>query len=444
MAAPTLRALVREARTASGGALVLAAAIPFVFLHPDYQPSLTHGSVGVDLSDLALAVTAVAALWTLRRSRTGVLSAQPALWLLFAVFLAWLVSSIAWAAYDDPNYPLHSRLVSAFKYVEFATLAPAAAIVLRKTADRSALLLAIVAWSSFLTAIAVLQFLGVVNEFQGRRPVQREPSYIGIHELGLFSGVALTVAFATIVTLRRPRLGWVGGIAGGLGVALAAALDAVGGVAVAAALAGAVAARRGALGARRALLLTAIVAAVAVAAVTLRASTVSAFLEFLGVTPASTQTNENVQSYSHRTLLGYIGLRIWLDHPVAGAGWQESHEPAAFEKHIAAAHRRFPDEPDVAFPSRAHRWGVQNGVIQTLADLGAVGLALLALVVALALRVAVRVARGAEAERAHSATVGLAGLIVAAAVFTGTGLLPGTSVEAMLWLAVGLCASLAV
>ena len=66
------------------------------------------------------------------------------------------------------------------------------------------------------------------------------------------------------------------------------------------------------------------------------------------------------------------------------------------------------------------------------------------LVVALALRVAVRAAGSADDERAHSATVGLAALIVAVAVFTGTGLLPGTSVEAMLWLAVGVCASLAV
>jgi len=444
VAAPTLRALVREARTASGGALVLAVAIPFVFLHPKYQPSLAHGSVGINLTDLALAAVVVAGVWTLRRDGPGALVAQPVLWGLFAVFLIWLVASIAWATHDDPNYPLHSRVVSAFKYVEFALLAPAAAVVVRKPADRSALLFSIVAWSSFLTAIAALQFLGIVNEFEGRRPVQREPSYIGIHELGVFSGVALTIAFASILIVRRPRLGWVGGIAGTLGVALAAALDAVGGIVVAAVSVAAVAARRGLLDLRRIAILAVIVAAVAAASVTLRGSAVSAFLEFLGVTPSNTQTNENVQSYSHRTLLGYIGLRIWLDHPIAGAGWQESHEPAAFEKHLAAAHRRFPDEPDVAFPSRAHRWGVQNGIIQTLADLGAVGLILLGLVIACALRVALRVARADDEERAHTAIVALGGLIVAVAVFTGTGLLPGTSVEAMLWLTVGLCASLAV
>jgi hypothetical protein len=439
-----LRALVREARTASGGALVLAVAVPFVFLHPSYQPSLSHGSVGIDLSDLALAAAVVAGLWTLKRDGPSVLAAQRILWLVFAAFLVWLVASIAWATHHDPNYPLHSRVVSAFKYVEFAMLAPVAAVVLRRAADRTVLLFAVAAWSAFLTVVAVLQFLGVVDEFEGRRPVQREPSYIGIHELGVFSGVALTVAFASIVIAGRSRLGWIGGVAGALGVALAAALDAVGGIAVGAVAVAAAAARRGPLRPRRAFVLAAIVVAVGAASVTLRASAVSSFLEFLGVRPASTQTDQNVQSYSHRTLLGYIGLRIWLDHPIAGAGWQESHEPAAFEKHLAAAHRRFPDEPDAAFPSREHRWGVQNGIIQTLADLGAVGLILLGLVVAFALRVAARVARVGDDERAHAAAVGLAGLIVSVAVFTGTGLLPGTSVEAMLWLTVGLCASLAV
>ena len=129
------------------------------------------------------------------------------------------------------------------------------------------------------------------------------------HRTRIWMASRESLAIATIVTVRRSRLGWAGGIAGGLGVALAAALDAVGGIVVAAAAAAAIAARRGLLGARRAVLLAAVVVAVAAASVTLRASAVSAFLEFLGVTTASTQTNENVQSYSHRTLLGYIGLR---------------------------------------------------------------------------------------------------------------------------------------
>src|SRR3712207_8417762 len=34
----------------------------------------------------------------------------------------------------------------------------------------------VVAWSCVMTAIGILQFLGWVDEFEGRRPLQREPS----------------------------------------------------------------------------------------------------------------------------------------------------------------------------------------------------------------------------------------------------------------------------
>jgi hypothetical protein len=170
------------------------------------------------------------------------------------------------------------------------------------------------------------------------------------------------------------------------------------------------------------------VLAVAIAAVSLRGSAMTAFLEFLGVRAQDKNTQTHVQTYAHRTLLGYLGVEIWLDHPVVGAGWQESMLPAAFTPHLAAAHRRFPSEPAQAFPAPAHEWGVQNGIIQTLADLGVVGLALLLAALAAAFRLAVR----------HASLVALGWLWFAFAVFTGTGLLAGASVNVLLWLAVGL------
>jgi O-antigen ligase len=181
------------------------------------------------------------------------------------------------------------------------------------------------------------------------------------------------------------------------------------------------------------LVLAAVVVAVAVAAVSLRGSAVSAFLQFLGVRPANENTRTHVQTYAHRTLLGYIGVKIWLDHPVVGAGWQESEQPAAFTPHLAAAHRRFPSEPALAFPAPEHEWGVQNGIIQTLADLGVVGLALLLAGLVAAFLLAVRA----------GALVPPAWLWVSFAVFTGTGLLAGASVNVLLWLAVGLAVSVA-
>jgi O-antigen ligase len=173
------------------------------------------------------------------------------------------------------------------------------------------------------------------------------------------------------------------------------------------------------------------VVAVGIAAVSLRGSAVTAFLEFLGVRAQDQSTQTHVQTYAHRTLLGYIGVKIWLDHPIVGAGWQESAQPAAFTPHLAAAHRRFPTEPAEAFPARRHEWGVQNGIIQTLADLGVVGLVLLLTGLVAAFRLAVRA----------GSLVAPAWLWVAFAVFTGTGLLAGASVNVLLWLGVGLAVS---
>jgi O-antigen ligase len=124
-------------------------------------------------------------------------------------------------------------------------------------------------------------------------------------------------------------------------------------------------------------------------------------------------------------------VKIWLDHPIVGAGWQESEQPAAFTPHLAAAHRRFPTEPEEAFPAPEHEWGVQNGIIQTLADLGVVGLVLLLAGLVASFLLALRA----------GALIAPAWLWVAFAVFTGTGLLAGASVNVLLWLAVGLAVS---
>ena len=42
----------------------------------------------------------------------------------------------------------------------------------------------------------MLQFLGLVNEFYGKRPGQREVSFLGIHDFAAFSAAALAIGFA--------------------------------------------------------------------------------------------------------------------------------------------------------------------------------------------------------------------------------------------------------
>jgi O-antigen ligase len=180
---------------------------------------------------------------------------------------------------------------------------------------------------------------------------------------------------------------------------------------------------------------------VTVAAVTLRGSAIKAFLRFLGVSPAAKQETQ-IQTYAQRTLLTYIGLEIWIHHPLLGVGWQESELPHSFEPYLARARARFPKAAPQSFPSPAHTWGVQNGIVQTLSDLGIVGGLLLAAAVLATLRLLVRVAARGPPELVWGAIVGTGWLLFALAVFTGSGLLPGLPVDALLWLSIGLAVSL--
>ena len=427
---------------AAPAALVLACAVPFVFLHPHYQPHLTFGQVDVDLSDIAILAATIAALDDIRRRGGLPLRAGRTIWPPLAAFLALLLVSLAWARYGDHSYSLGRHLVSALKFCEYAVLAPVAALALRTRADRRAFLWAVALWTSALAIIAALQFLGLVNEFQGRRPEQREPSYIGIHDLGALAGGALAFLFAALMLPPVRVRSIVAGVAGALGVALAAALDAVGGMIVSALAIWGLARTRTRVSLRRTAALAGVCALVTVAAVTLRSSSIVSFFRFLGVKPNNAATSGHVQTYAQRVLLSYIGVEIWLHHPILGVGWQESHQPHSFEPYLASAHRRFHDQPDYAFPSPAHEWGVQNGAVQTLSDLGIVGFLILAATFAAAFRLLVRVLRRGPPDAAREALLVTGWLILGLAVFTGTGLLPGLAVDAQLWLGVGLAAAL--
>ena len=166
----------------------------------------------------------------------------------------------------------------------------------------------------------------------------------------------------------------------------------------------------------------------------LRGGDVAEFLRFAEDEP--TQPTQQVETYSHRTLLAYIGGRIFLDHPLVGVGWQGSSEPAAFEPYLADAHRRFPDTAPLAFPAPDRRHGVQNAYVQTLADLGLVGFALL-----LALAAATRGSFAGPCPRARLALVGALWLLLAAGLWTAHGLVTGIPLAALTWIALGLVAA---
>src|SRR5439155_311364 len=232
-----------------------------------------------------------------------------AVWITGVAFVAIVVAATFYGLVRPEHYRFLTHLVTAAKFAEYAVLAPAVPLLLRARRDVAALLWSIAAWSAAATAWGLLQFSGLVNEFEGKRPLQREPSFLGI-----------------------------------------------------------------------------------------------------GHEPKKTA---DVESSVHRSLLAYIGVRIFADHPLLGVGWQGSEEQDNYRPYLAAAHRRFPGEPEVAFPSPQHAWGVQNAYLQTLTDMGLVGFALLVALFVSGLVLGLRAAVRGPPELALLALVGLSWMLVA-------------------------------
>jgi O-antigen ligase len=432
-----LRALAGDAATE---ALALAAAVPFLFLHATYQPTLSLGvgttSIDATLADAAIALVVVAAGVRGHREGWAPLRSARVLLGLTAAFVAVGALSLATPSILGEDYDLGVHAISVAKFAWYACLLPATVLLVRATRDAVPLLRAVVAWSVAATTYGLLQFLGIVSEFQGKRPGQREPSFVGIHDFAALSGAALVVGALGVVLAWGPagRRWALAGLAGGaLGVVLSGAMTAVLGMwlALAAVLLGARLLR--ALRGRAALVLVAVALTVTAGTAVMRADTIERFAEFIGLREKVADTG--VESYAHRTLLAYIGARIWLDRPLGGVGWQASSEEWAYGPFLADARARFPDEPDQAFPSPEHPWGIQLLYLQVAADLGVAGLVVLLALAATGIATGIRGIRSSPV-----ALCGLGWLLVAAGVWTGIGLVSGLPLGALTWIAFGLVA----
>jgi O-Antigen ligase len=421
--------LASRSRAADGLALVPAAALPLIFLHVRYQPGAAIGPVNVYGSDVAIACVVAAAI------AAGFLYGwQPLvrpwpLWAAAAALLALFAISNFWQPLEDTT----SHLVTAAKSAEYALLAPALVLLFRRSFQVERFLWVFVAWGTAASGWAVLQFLGVVNEFEGRRPGQLEPSFLGNIDYAATSGAVLAVGFAGLALGRRSRAYWVAIVAGAVGVAIGAQVLTYGGVvlmAIACVLLG-----RRAHTLTRARLVTIVVATALAGAgvLALRSYDTANFLRFLGIKPATANSNSTVQTGSQRTMLAYIGLRIWLDHPLLGVGFERSAD--RYQPYLADAKRKFPQSAQ-AFPSPQHRWGVQNLWVQLLADMGIVGLAFGVATFAAGIVLALR----AHAATAFAGAVALGWILVAVGAWTGLGIVAGIPLAAITWFGFGLAA----
>jgi O-antigen ligase len=406
------------------------------------------GSVGVHiaLSDTCVLALAVVALAVGRRRGFAPLRAGPLLWIAAGALLAMIGTATLYGRAVHGDYRLATHAVTAAKFAEYALIAIAVPLLVRTLADLAALLAGVAAWSAAATVVALMQFFGV--DVASAWPAgRRQPSFLGHHDLAALSGAALALALAAIALGRTWPLGRAlpvaAGLAGGIGLVLSGSSAGAIGAIAAAALAALAVRLRSRISLRQVAGMAAVIAAVAGGVVVLRGHDFDQFLRWVGIRPAERTTTRDVQSYAQRTVLLYIGWRIFLDHPVGGVGWQGSSQRSSYGPYLADAHRRFPRTAERAFPGPGREYGVQNGWIQALADLGLIGFVLLAGFFIAGLALAARVALRAPPADATGALVAGLWLVVAAGVWAALGLVAGIPLDALVWLAAGLAVAAA-
>jgi hypothetical protein len=412
------------------GPLILAAALPFLFLHRNYQPSVGVGSVNADLADLAVLVVVAAALVAALRDPRALTQSLP-VWEGWGALALLVVLGTIWGALRFSGYPAGTHAVTAAKWLEYMLLAPAVVLLARSARELAPAAVVLVAWSCAATFVGLLEFFGALGDLDHTPAGRRKPSFVGYHDFAALSATALLIAL--LVLARGPRsraernVALAGGIAGGLGIVLGGPLDTLLGTYLAVvALVLLIRVRDP----RRLASIAGIVVAVTIGVVLIRSAALADGLKFLGIKQGTGGASTHIQSYRQRALLAYIGGRIFIDHPLLGVGWQGSTDPYAFEPYLADAHKHF-NQPAEAFPSRQQRWGVQNAYVQSLADMGVLGL--VAFLAAILLPAFVAIRRGVGDARVLGAALPLLVL----GVWNGYGLVAGIPLAALTWLAVG-------
>jgi O-Antigen ligase len=359
-----------------------------------------------------------------------------AIWIAAGLLFLWIAVDVVLPA-GSHGYPWQTHGVTAAKFFEYALLAPAVVLLVRKHADLGLLVGVVVGWSVVATFVGLIQFFGA-NIFVSGATGGRQLSFLGFHDFGALSAAALAVGLTAIAlpALGLDRtVGWAGVASGALGVVLSAPITAVIGLGLAALALVALALLRREWSLRRFAVVGVILAVTAGGAVAMRGDQLDEVLRFVGI-ETERDTSSNVESYAHRSVLAWIGWQMFLDHPIAGVGWEASGDPERFMPYVPAARREFPDEPELAFPAPDRRYGVQNLYVQVLSDLGIVGLLLLAAVFTAVVWTALR-------NRNAFAAIGLVWAAVVAGVWAALGIVAGIPLDALTWIAFGLVAIVA-
>ncbi len=394
---------------------------------PSLDISFGSSSVSIVPADVAIAILAIGVIRRLLQGQRLPRAALPTV-LAAGAFSAWLVATAV------PNGT--DALVTAVKLVELATLGLAAVVLLTDVERLWLLVGAVVAIDAVAVAWAIVGFAG--------DPGKRQASFMGEHDLAALSTMVLAFGLARLYSRdeRLGRLPLAAGVIGAAGVTLGAAVASLLGLYLAVAALIAVAAVRNALR-LRAIALT-LVVAVAVTAGTyeLRSGDLTFLNRWFGV-GESQQQGEGGGSVSQRLIFVYIGGRVFIDAPIAGTGWYGNLPAKEFARYLAAARRRFSDQPANYFPSADGVYVPQQTYDQVLYELGTAGaLLFLALIVAAA-SAAIATGRRWPGRRADgsAAYVPSAWMGSLLGTLAGAALFGGTPIAATFWLTLGVAAA---
>ena len=125
---------------------MLAIAVPLVFLHIRYQPSVAlppHATL--KLQDVAVLAVAVAAVVSAVRRGVDPLRSSKWIWATMLLFIGWIVVATFYPLLSDRPYAWRTHAVTAVEFGLYAVLAPAVPLLVRRRADAALVLGALVA-----------------------------------------------------------------------------------------------------------------------------------------------------------------------------------------------------------------------------------------------------------------------------------------------------------
>lgn len=287
------------------------------------------------------------------------------------IFTGFAGLTLGYIAVVDPE-AVSLSLVSWLRLVQTLSIAFLAVVFLRSSRDVRVVLAAVAIAGVISVAIGVTG--GMADAEPGAAATRAGGvGVVGPNTLGLISGLLVLMAFlgpfGPRLLYRLPLV-----IAGGVGLVAAQSVGSLVGTSVALGLGLALARPQGpgVPGLRLVMAVTALVIALGVA------YSVAAM-----VRPGNVPTSEGFESNSayHRAVVGAAGLELAARNPVIGVGWRRSSDPKVLgDPEIGAELRtRFPDAKNSFFPD-VQPTSVHNTYVQIAAELGLIGLLLLAVV----------------------------------------------------------------